>query len=93
MPGMPTPAWTRLVIETAGGELWVAACNFYPELDSLEKLPDGTIPVLTYEGHEYIQLEKAAAVCAEARLVCDCIKQSLSDANCVWRRRPPAEGV
>ncbi len=90
LPGAPTPLWTRLVIETAGGEFWVAAANFHPELESLAGAHDQSVSVLTHEGHEYIQLDLIMAASDDARELGESIKLSLRDAKCRWRKPNPS---
>ena len=87
LPGAPTPLWTRLLIETSNGELWVAACNFAPELPDLAKRSGGRIPVLTHEGHDYVQLEAVIRTSDAAASVGEAIKGLLPDAKCVWRAK------
>lgn len=80
------------MIETSNGELWVAACNFVPELADLAKQSGGQIAVLTHEGHEYVQLEAAIGASDSGRFVGEAIKASLPDAKCLWRAKQPPAG-
>jgi hypothetical protein len=83
-PGSLTPRWTRLVIESENGVLWVASCNFHPEIAALTKpaseatikmfhRADGTGP--------YIQLEQARLLGGLAAEICRAIELMLESAR------------